>query len=80
MHTHLLKEKCRRKTQKTCLDREVLTQKHQILFFQVTKGFLVVLATLYPISYVKSQQGSHICFPCMPKAPPFMLIRRALVL
>lgn len=78
IHIHSV-ESAGRRNPKTCLYREVLTQKQQILIFQVMKGFLVVLATLYPISYVKSQQCSHICFPCMPKAPPPMPVRRALV-
>lgn len=59
--------KCRKKS---WLGRGILTQEHQILIFQVKKGFSVILAMLYPISHIKSYQGGCICIPCMLKAPP----------
>lgn len=63
--------KCRKKS---WLGRGILTQKHQITIFQVKKGVLV-LAILYPISYIKSHQGGCICTHCNLKIPPPILVK-----
>lgn len=64
--------KCRKKS---WLGRGILTQKHQMIIFQVKKGILVILAVPYPISCIKSHQGCCICTRCILKAPPPILVK-----